>query len=58
MTKQEEKLYKYLSGVGDSIKLLAWEIKDADAVGKDDLDLIAKIGANLLFNSKSFEFIK
>ena len=58
MTKQEEKLYKYLQGVGDSIKLLAKEIKAADRVERSDLDLISKIGANLLFNSKTFEFLK
>jgi hypothetical protein len=57
MTKQGKKLQKYIEGTGKALIMLAKEIKEENNVRKDDLDLLSKIGANMLFNSKTFDFL-
>jgi hypothetical protein len=57
MTKQGKKLQKYIEGTGKSLMLLAKEIKEADMVITEDLELLSKIGANILYFSKTFEFL-
>lgn len=56
MKNKELKLQKYIEGTGKSLILLSKEIKETNEVRKEDLELLSKIGANLIFESKAYDF--
>ena len=56
--KQSKKLSKYLRGVAGALKQLANEIDEAGELDKESEELMSKIGADILFNAKTYTFLK
>lgn len=54
--KQYKKLAKYLRGISKTLIILADEIDEAKKFDKDSEELLSKIGAGLLFESKIYTF--
>lgn len=50
------KLAKYLEGVGASLKALAREVRKGGELTRDNEELMSRIGAELLFRAKTYEF--
>lgn len=55
MKTKEKKLVKLLKGVAKTLELLAEEIEN-DGFDTDRTNLLAEIGAKLLFEAKAFTF--
>jgi len=58
MEKEYQKLAKYLVGTSKALAELAKEIKQDKDLTKESEELLSKIGANLLFNAKAYNFKK
>ena len=54
--KQTKKLVKYLKGTAEALSVLADEI-DNGSFDKENEELMSKIGAELLYNAKTFTFL-
>ena len=54
--KEHQKLSKYLRGTAKALSVLANEIDDAGEFEKESEDLMSKIGAELLFHAKTYQF--
>jgi len=53
---KNEKLIKYLDGMGDVLKKMSKEIKEKNGFDGIDLDLLKKIGSELLFKGCALGF--
>ena len=54
---EKEKLVKYLNGITKTLEELSKEV-DKMGIDKESLELMKKIGSNLLFKGTAIDFIK
>ena len=57
MKEKERKLNKYIKGTAKALNVLVEEIKEKDCIDNEDLELLSKIGSNLLFNAKTLDYL-
>lgn len=53
-----KQLAKYLRGTAEALDALAGEIIEAKGFDKESEELMSKIGSNLLFHAKTYDYLE